>query len=94
MEKIKERAERIARENSIMLLSKEKEILEKLTPNYALISVGENRFGHPIAYILALLQNSKILRTDIDNAIRIKVGKNSYKILTYDIKSRKFKKYK
>jgi len=30
MEKIKERAEKIARENSIILLSREKEILEKL----------------------------------------------------------------
>ena len=56
-----------------------KEILEYLNPKYSLISVGENYFGHPNIYILALLKNSKNLRTDIDNSIKIVVNKKKPK---------------
>ena len=70
-----------------------KEILEYLNPKYSLISVGENYFGHPNIYILALLKNSKNLRTDIDNSIKIVVNKKKPKIFTYNIKKRKYVKY-
>ena len=70
-----------------------KEILEYLNPKYSLISVGENYFGHPSVYILTLLKNSKILRTDINNSIKIVVNKKEPKIFSYDIKKRKYIKF-
>ena len=67
-----------------------KEILGFLNPKYALISVGENKFGHPDVYTLSLLRNSVVLRTDINNAIRFVINKQGMKVLTYDMKKRKF----
>ena len=67
-----------------------KEIVEYLNPKYSLISVGENKFGHPSLYTLTLLNPSEILRTDINNAILIKVNKSKMKILTYDLKKKKW----
>ncbi len=71
-----------------------KSLIEKFKPEYVIISVGENKFGHPDAYTLKLLKDSVILRTDMDNAIRIKVNNKGYKLFCYDIKKRKFVKYK
>jgi competence protein ComEC len=70
-----------------------KNIVNHLKPRYSLISTGENKFGHPSLYILKLLENSIILRTDINNSIRFKVNNNNLKVLTYDIKERKYKKF-
>ena len=42
---------------------------------------------------LELLKGSQILRTDIDNSIRIKVNQNSNQILTYDSVKRKYVKW-
>jgi competence protein ComEC len=67
-----------------------KAILEHLNPKYSIISVGENYFGHPAEYTLKLLKNSNILRTDINNAIFIKVNKKQFKILNYDLYKKKF----
>ncbi len=69
----------------------DKEIVRSLGPKYSIISVGENRFGHPAIYVLELLKNSKVLRTDINNSILIRVNKKGTKVLTYDIKDRKYK---
>ena len=68
-----------------------KEVVEYLSPKYSIISVGENRFGHPATYILELLKNSQIYRTDINNSILLKVSKRGTKILTYDSKERKYR---
>lgn len=68
----------------------DKTILAYLKPKYAIISVGENKFGHPNLYTLKLLQNSNILRTDIHNAILIEVTKSKFRIKTYDIKTKRF----
>lgn len=68
----------------------DKEIVEYLNPKYSIMSVGENKFGHPGIYTLELLKNTKVLRTDVNNSIRILVGKNM-KILTYNTQKRKFK---
>lgn len=67
-----------------------KKIMRVLNPKYSLISVGENKFGHPDVYTLSLLSNSTILRTDINNAVRFVVDKHGLKVLTYDMKKRKF----
>ena len=69
-----------------------KELITKFNPDFSVISVGENKFGHPNLYTLKLLQSSKILRTDIDNAILFRVNKRGYDVLTYNIKKRKFNK--
>lgn len=67
-----------------------KEIINYLSPQYSIISVGENKFGHPAMYILELLKDSRIYRTDIDNSILIKFGKCGLHILTYDLKKKKY----
>jgi len=71
----------------------DREILDYLCPEYSIISVGENKFGHPSNLTLELLKGSQILRTDIDNSIRIKVNQNSNQILTYDSVKRKYVKW-
>ena len=67
-----------------------KDLMKKFSPKYSIISVGDNKFGHPSLYTLEILKTSTILRTDIDNSIRIKADKNGYKVLTYDIKRHKY----
>lgn len=69
-----------------------KEIIEHLNPCYSIISVGENKFGHPATYTLALLRNAKVLRTDIHNSILIKVNKNKTRVFTYDLKKKRWSK--
>ena len=67
-----------------------KDLAEYFSPKYSIISTGENKFGHPSIYTIETLRNSKILRTDINNSIKIKVYKNSYKLYTYDTKKKKY----
>lgn len=67
-----------------------KKIMRVLNPKYSLISVGENKFGHPDVYTLSLLDNSTVLRTDVHNAVRFVIDKHGLKVLTYDMKKRKF----
>lgn len=57
-----------------------------IDPEYSIISVGKNSFGHPSNEILNLLEsiNSKILRTDEKGAIEIEIKDNKMKIKTYD----------
>ena len=68
-----------------------REIVGFLNPEYSLISVGENRFGHPAIYILELLKDSKILKTDINNSVFIRVNEKGVKVFTYDIKDRRYR---
>ena len=67
-----------------------KKLADYLNPKYSIISTGENKFGHPSVYTLGLLHKSNILRTDIDNSIKIVVTKNFCKIQTYNMKKRKY----
>ena len=68
-----------------------KNILNELSPEFAIISVGENKFGHPGAHTLALLKEIKVLRTDIHNSLKIKAYKNNFKIYKFDLISKKYK---
>ena len=70
-----------------------KDIAAYLRPVYSIISTGENKFGHPSIYTLELLKNSEILRTDINNSIKFSVNEKGYKVLTYNIKRRKYCHY-
>ncbi len=70
-----------------------REIIDSLNPKYSIISVGENYFGHPSPYTLELLNKSNILRTDIHNAILLKITKKAFKIYTYNIMKKQWKKF-
>jgi competence protein ComEC len=51
----------------------ERELLEVLAPQMAIISVGKNNYGHPSKEIVKLLgvQDIKLLRTDMNGNIEI-----------------------
>lgn len=68
-------------------------LIKRLQPKYSIISVGENKFGHPSIFTLNLLEGSNILRTDIDNAIKISVKKDKYEIQTFDSDKKEWKKF-
>lgn len=57
-----------------------------IRPEYSIISVGQNSFGHPSDDTLKILSdiNSKIFRTDDDGAIEIEIKNNKIKILTHN----------
>ena len=71
----------------------DRETANYLNPKYSIVSTGENKFGHPSNYTLEVLSQSRILRTDKDNAIKITVGEKT-EVSTYNNKSRKFEKIK
>ena len=62
-----------------------KEMLNFLNPDYALISTGMNNYGHPNGITLDILKSKgvKILRTDRQNAIKM----SPEKIQSFDKKS-------
>ena len=70
-----------------------KDTADYLNPEYSIISTGENKFGHPSVYTIKTLRKSNILRTDINNSVKIVVTSKSYKVLTYDLKSKKYSIY-
>lgn len=70
-----------------------KEMVDYIVPKYSLISVGENKFGHPSMMTLDILSGTKILRTDINNSIRFVVDDKGLRIYTYDIKRRRYKRF-
>lgn len=49
--------------------STSEEFLEKVDPEYAIISVGENKYGHPSKEVLERLKNIKLFRTDLNGDI-------------------------
>lgn len=66
--------------------STDEAILEKLHPQIALISVGENnRYGHPSPEVIKRLQekNITILRTDLHGAIEFRFGINAGTFSTF-----------
>lgn len=69
----------------------DKKMLEHLDNKISLISTGINYFGHPNRGTLDNLRNTKILRTDILNSIKITTDGFSYKIYSYDAHDKKYK---
>ena len=64
--------------------SSSKEFIDRISPKYSIISVGEdNKFGHPKDSVLDILKESKIYRTDKNGSIEIKLNNNGYEIKTY-----------
>lgn len=73
-----------------------KEFLDKINPDIAIISTGINNYGHPNGVTLSLLeqhqrmqsakckvQNVKVLRTDRQNAIKIDAGSDGFNVYSY-----------
>ncbi len=69
----------------------DKQMADYLNPKYSIVSTGENKFGHPSVYTLSMLRNSKILRTDINNSVKIIVN-NDTQVYCYDSKKRQYSK--
>ena len=66
------------------------EMLKNLNPKLAIISTGTNRFGHPSKQTIENLNHFRIktLRTDYDNAIKLKTDGIERKIYTYNAKKK------
>ena len=57
------------------ITSTSKYFIDKIKPNYAIISVGKNnRYGHPNKEVINILKNIKTYRTDIDGTIMFKIN--------------------
>jgi len=63
-------------------LGNKKEVLEKIKPQLAVISVGKNRYGHPHKKILNLFKENKInwLRTDEKGTIEVMTDGENYEV--------------
>ncbi|MDP2631539.1 MAG: MBL fold metallo-hydrolase [Candidatus Uhrbacteria bacterium] len=55
------------------IMSSEADFLEVIDPEYSIISVGENDYGHPSPIILDRFRSigSQVLRTDLDGDVRV-----------------------
>jgi len=64
------------------ITSSDQEFLQAVSPDYAVISVGENKFGHPSLRVLRRLQRlgTKILRTDKDGNIVFQINENGVEL--------------
>ena len=67
-----------------------RDLMNYLNPEISIISTGQNKFGHPSVLTLDILKSSKVLRTDNNNSIKIKVNKNNYAVYIYDIKNKRY----
>ena len=69
-------------------------ILTKISPKYAIISTGMNIYGHPSKNTLDLLEkhNTKILRTDKNNAIKLVFHNNEILVYAYNSRKKKFER--
>ena len=67
--------------------STSKELLNETTPEIAIISVGENDYGHPYPLVLRKLEeiDAQILRTDLHGDIRVISDGNKLDIQSYNI---------
>ena len=64
--------------NSLVGEDEEDTILNHIQPQYAVISVGDNSYGHPHKETIERLENigSKIMSTPESGAITLKIGRN------------------
>lgn len=68
-------------------------MLEYLNPKYVIISNAHNDRHHPHPITLNTLRKTPILRTDIQNSIKISSSKKEYKIYTFDKEKSKYIKF-
>lgn len=62
-----------------------KTMLDKINPDFAIISTGLNNYGHPNGVTLDVLKSHKVkvLRTDRQNSLRINEKTNIYKVYSF-----------
>ncbi len=65
--------------------SSSKDFIKKVKPQYAIISVGYNNYGHPNQKVLETLENEniKIRRTDINGAVMLKYKNREWQLKSY-----------
>lgn len=64
--------------------SSSKYFINYISPKYSIISVGKNNlFGHPNQEVLKNLNDSKVLRTDINGSIEFKIKKSKLEVKYY-----------
>lgn len=68
------------------LTSSDVEFLKTLNPEVAIISVGENDYGHPRPTVIRRLQeiDAAIYRTDQNGDVRIKCSEGGYSVKLYE----------
>ena len=56
--------------------SSSRDFLDAITPEYAIISVGENDYGHPDSVVMDRIQQfgAELFRTDTDGSIKVEFG--------------------
>ena len=69
-----------------------KDLMKKLAPKVAVISVGKNVYGHPSKSTLDLLKDTTLLRTDVNNAIKVVISSKSLVLMNYDMNKKQFVK--
>jgi len=69
------------------------DMIKDLNPDYSIISSAPNDYKHPHALTLNTLRKHNVLRTDINNSIKIIFNKESYKIYTFNKELKKYLKY-
>jgi len=69
--------------------SSSQKFLEKVLPEIAIISVGENKYGHPDEEVLEILKNYgiRVLRTDLDGDIKIISDGKNYEVSNFQNKN-------
>jgi competence protein ComEC len=65
--------------------SSSQKFLEKVLPEIAIISVGENKYGHPNKEVLEILENYgiRVLRTDREGDIKIISDGKKYEVSNF-----------
>ena len=67
-----------------------KSMVEYLKPKVSIISTGINYFGHPNKGTLDILRDTQILRTDIENSVKLESDGTVTKIFSYDNLRKKY----
>ena len=70
----------------------DKNMLQELNPKYVLISNAHNDFNHPHVITQNVLRKSKVLRTDINNSIKVSVSKKGSQIYYFDKELKSYRK--
>lgn len=68
----------------------DKEMIKYLNPKVSLISVGYNKYGHPHPFVLKLLSDTQIARTDKLNSVKITFKNNKYEVFGFNSKTKKY----
>lgn len=71
-----------------------KKMLDRISPEVAIISTGQNNYGHPNGVTLDILESHgvKVFRTDLQNSIKVESSDTVYNIHSYSKSNNKYNK--